>query len=267
VAGYAQRGGDSQPLTRTAAMTGIGTSLLFALANLLHPRMLWLMVWPVLVAMLAWGAVAVVVWTQAVTWLAGLLKQWVEYATIVVPWDSSVIAIFAAKVLLLLALVPLVQLTALLILSICGMPAMVEHVAALRFAALERRRGGSLAGSLWNSALALAGLAALAVLSLPLWIFPPLWPLIPVALMAWVNQKVLRYDALAEHATADEMRAVFAARRGALYLLGFVLALIAYVPVIGFIAPVMVGLTFIHHLLAALKALREAPIEGGSVRL
>jgi len=248
-------------------MTGIGTSLLFALANLLHPRMLWLMVWPVLVAMLVWGVVAVVLWAQAVIWLAGLLQRWVEYATVVVPWDSTAIAIFTAKVLLLLALVPLIQLTALLILSIWGMPAMVEHVAALRFATLARRRGGSFAGSLANSALALTGLAALGLVTLPLWILPPLWPLIPVAIMAWVNQKVLRYDALAEHATAEEMRAVFAARRGSLYLLGFALALVAYVPVIGFFAPVLVGLSFIHHLLAALKALREAPIEGASVRL
>ena len=248
-------------------MTGIGTSLLFALANLLHPRMLWLMVWPVLVAMLVWGVVAVVLWAQAVIWLAGLLQRWVEYATVVVPWDSTAIVIFTAKVLLLLALVPLIQLTALLILSIWGMPAMVEHVAALRFATLARRRGGSFAGSLANSALALTGLAALGLVTLPLWILPPLWPLIPVAIMAWVNQKVLRYDALAEHATAEEMRAVFAARRGSLYLLGFALALVAYVPVIGFFAPVLVGLSFIHHLLAALKALREAPIEGASVRL
>jgi hypothetical protein len=248
-------------------MKGIGSSLLFALGNLLHPRMLWLMVWPVLVAMLAWGVVAVIVWAQAVLWLAGLLQQWVEYATIVVPWDSTAIATFAAKVILLLALVPLIQLTALLILSIWGMPAMVEHVAERRFASLGRKRGGSLAGSLWNSALALAGLVLLGLVTLPLWVIPPLWPLIPVAIMAWVNQRVLRYDALAEHASAEEMRQILAARRGALYLLGLVLALLAYIPLLGFFAPVMVGLTFIHDLLAALKSLREAPIEGRMPRL
>ena len=30
-------------------------SLLFAFASLLHPRMLWLMIWPMLIAVLIWG--------------------------------------------------------------------------------------------------------------------------------------------------------------------------------------------------------------------
>jgi hypothetical protein len=41
-----------------------------------------------------------------------------------------------------------------------------------------------------------------------------------------------------------------------------VLALVAYVPLLGMFAPVVVGLTFIHYLLAQLKRLREQPVEG-----
>jgi CysZ protein len=89
-----------------------------------------------------------------------------------------------------------------------------------------------------------------------------LWPVIPLAIVGWVNQRVLRYDALAEHATAVEMRQVFAGRPGTLYALGVVLALLAYVPFVGFFAPVVFGLSFIHYLLAALKVHRESPIEG-----
>ena len=110
------------------------------------------------------------------------------------------------------------------------------------------------------------GLAVLGLVSLPFWLIPPLWPMIPVAIMGWVNQKMLRYDALAEHATADEMRAIFSARRGALYALGAVLALLAYVPLLGMIMPVLFGLAFIHFLLGELAALRQAPIEGEVLR-
>jgi len=110
-------------------------------------------------------------------------------------------------------------------------------------------------------------MVALGLATLPLWLIPPLWPLIPVLILGWVNQKVLRYDALAEHASADEMRAIFATHRRTLYLLGFVLALVAYVPLLGFFAPVLFGLAFIHFLLAELEARRQAPIEGESVRL
>jgi hypothetical protein len=80
--------------------------------------------------------------------------------------------------------------------------------------------------------------------------------------MGWLNQRVLRYDALAEHASHEEMLRIFALRRGSLFGMGAILALLAYVPFVGFIAPVLFGLAFIHLLLGELQALREAPIEG-----
>ena len=90
--------------------------------------------------------------------------------------------------------------------------------------------------------------------------------MIPVGILGWVNQRVLRYDALAEHADAGEMLAVFAGRRGSMYLLGLILALMAFIPLVGFFAPVLFGLSFIHYLLAALQAHRAAPIAGQDVR-
>jgi hypothetical protein len=237
-------------------MREAGAALLLALANLVHPRMLWLMTWPVLVAVAVWGGAAFLFWAQLVLWLGELIRGWMETATFFIRWDASAAALFAAKALILVLLVPLVQLTAVFLLGIFGMPAMVEHVAERRFPALERRRGGSFAGSLGNNLVSLGGLAALAVLSLPLWLFPPLWPLIPVAILGWVNQRVLRYDAVAEHADGEEMRRLFRERRATLYLLGATLALIAYVPLIGFVAPVVAGLTFIHYLLDSLARLR-----------
>lgn len=242
-------------------------SIAFAFFSMLHPRMLWLMVWPMLIAIAIWGTVLLFTGAQVVAILSSWMQQWLQGGTFFIRWDFSDAITVAAKILVFLAFVPLVYLTALLILSVFGMRAMVEHVAARRFAQLARRSGGSFAGSLLNSLVALAGLAVLGLVSVPLWIIPPLWPLIPAAIMGWVNQKVLRYDALAEHASADEMRSLFAARRKPLYILGAVLALAAYVPVVGLFAPVLVGLAFIHYLLGELQAFRQAPVEGEAVRL
>jgi len=241
-------------------MSEVGAALLFAFANLAHPRILWLMLWPVLLALALWGAAALVLWGRLVVWLADTLKGWVQTATFFVNWDATDVTLFAAKALILVLLVPLIQLTALLILGVFGMQVMVNHVAERRFPELERRRGGGFAGSVWNSVVALLGMLLLAVLSLPFWLFPPFWPLIPVAILAWVNQRVLRYDALAEHADAPEMKRIFAQCRATLLMLGAGLALVAYIPVLGFFAPVIVALTFIHYLLARLKRLREQPV-------
>lgn len=242
-------------------MNGITRSLLFAMGNLLHPRMLWLMLWPVLIALALWGTLAIVFWAQLAAWLAGLINQWLTTGMFAIQWDLQDAARIGAKALILILLVPLIQLTALLILSSFGMPAMVEHVASRSYPTLERRKGGSLAGSLWNGVVALCGMLGLFLVSIPFWFVPPLWPLIPVAILGWVNQRVLRYDALAEHADAAEMQRLFSSRRGSLYVLGAVLALVAYVPFIGFFAPVLFGLSFIHFLLAQLQAHREAPVE------
>jgi CysZ protein len=245
-------------------MTSIPRSLAYALANLLHPRMIWLMVWPLAVALGLWGTLALLFWTQMALTLADWMQQGLAHAPLISSWDFTTATLFLAKVLILVMLVPLIQLTALLILSIFGMPAMVEHVASRSYPQLERRSGGSLAGSVWNSCVGLLGLAGLGLVSIPFWVFPPLWPLIPVAILGWVNQRVLRYDALAEHADGAEMRQVFAGRRGSLYVMGLILALAAYIPLLGFFAPVLLGLSFIHYLLGALQAQRTAPIEASA---
>jgi CysZ protein len=226
----------------------------YGLLNLFHPRMLWLMVWPMLVSLAVWGTLALVFWTQLAFWLAGLLNQ---FALGTVRVELGDLAIFLANVALLLLFVPLVYLTALFILGAFGMQKMVDHVAARSFAHLERHRGGGTAGSVWNALVAFFGMLLLFAISLPLWLIPVLWPVITLAILTWVNQRLLRYDALAEHADAAEMGRVFREHRGPLLALGFLLGLAAYVPLLGFLAPVVFGLAFIRYLLGALEAIRR----------
>ncbi len=127
-----------------------------------------------------------------------------------------------------------------------------------RFPRSSGAAAAAMAGSLWNGVVAIAGIALLLAVSLPLWLLPPLWPLIPLAIFTWANQRLLRYDALSEHADREEMARIFRQRRGALLTLGLLFALIAYVPFVGFIAPVVFGLAFIRYLLGALQDLRAA---------
>jgi CysZ protein len=238
-------------------MPTLGKSLFLAVVSLFNRRMLWLMVWPVLVSLVFWGAAGLALWVKTAAWIAGQLGRLAAPLTAYIPFDFTGVTLFSAHVMLILLFVPLVYLTALLILGIFGMDAMLDHVASHHYPELERKRGGGAVGSVWNGVVALCGLVLLFLVTLPLLLIPPLWAIVPVAVMGWVNQKLLRYDALAEHATPEEMRAIFSARRGSLYLLGLVLALVAYVPVVGFFAPVLFALAFIHFGLASLRELRE----------
>ncbi len=230
----------------------------YAVANLLHPRMLWLIAWPMLIAVAIWGVIAALLWTRVAFLVAGLIQRGLESAAFFTRFDFADAALIAAHVALFLLFVPLVYLTALFILSVFGMQEMVEHVASHSFPGLERRRGGGAVGSAWNGVVALVGMIALVVVTLPLWLLPPLWPVVPLVIFGWVNQRLLRYDALAEHADRQERALIFRARRGHLCLLGVLLALLAYVPLLGFVAPVLFGLAFIRYLLGALAELRAA---------
>jgi CysZ protein len=238
----------------------IAGSLLYGFANVFHPRMLWLMAWPMLVAIALWGAVAIALWARAAIWIAEHLRQWLASSALLTRFDLGDATLVAAHVLLFLLFVPLVYLTALFILALFGMQKMVDYVASRSYPELERRRGGGVAGSGWNGVVALLGMLGLAVASLPLWLIPPLWPLIPIAVLGWGNQRLLRYDALAEHADRDEMSRIFRGRRATLYLLGALLALVAYIPLVGLLAPVAFGLAFIHYLLGALAQQRGRDI-------
>lgn len=235
----------------------VARSLLYAAGNVLHPRMLWLMLWPMLLALLVWGTAAFFFWVRLAQGLAAWLEGGLAWALSWAHLELHAVALVAAHVLLFLAFVPLVYLSALFILSVFGMQQMVDHVAARSFPQLERRHGGGVAGTGWNSLVAFFGMIGLGLLSVPFWLFPPLWPLIPIVILGWVNQRLLRYDALAEHADGREMTHLFRTRRGGLYALGALLALAAYVPILGLFAPVLFGLAFIHYLLSALAAGRS----------
>jgi CysZ protein len=235
-------------------MRPVLAALGYGAANLLHPRMLWLMVWPMLVAVGFWGIAALFLWVRTALRIAEVIQAGLDVFHVQAP-DAALIA---AHAVLFLLFVPLVWLTALFILGVFGMGQMVEHVASMSFPNLERRHGGGIAGSIANGIATFLGMAALAIVTLPLWLLAPLWPLIPLIIFAWANQRLLRYDALADHASREEMREVFRQRRGHLYLFGLLLALVAYIPVVGFVAPVLFGLAMIRYLLGALAEHRAS---------
>jgi len=158
-------------------------------------------------------------------------------------------------------------------------PSIVALVAARRFPDLERRRGGSfVTGALGAAAATL--LAALAfIVTLPLWLVPPLAIVLPPLIWGWLTARVLAYDVLADHASADERRALARAHRGALLVIGVVCGYLGAAPSLLWasgalsvvLAPVLVPLAiwvytlvfafaslwFAHYLLDALHALRR----------
>ncbi len=216
-----------------------------------------LVIWPLLVATVLWLGVAIFFWGSWINELTGMLQstsmqQWLAQGFL------AVAAHYLIGIVLALLIFPAIYVTALLITATFGMPAMVDHVARRHYPDLELKKGGSFSGSLWNALIATFVYCAGWVATLPLWLFSPFALVLPIALMAYLNQRLFRYDALAGHASREEYDLLIRRSSGRLYLLGAVSGLLQLLPLAGFFLPVYVGLAYTHLCLSELKALRAA---------
>jgi len=220
-----------------------------ALPILFTRRIVALATLPLALAALAWIVIAVAAWTP----LTGMLAHaFGEQAG-----ETSWLARFAAQVVALLMFAALAVATALAAIAILAMPVIVSTVSARHFPALAAQGGGSVAGSAANATLALLLFVPLWLLSLVLLVFPPLYAVASLLLNAWLSQRMFRYDALAEHASAAEIATVLRGSRARLLGLGLVLSPLSLVPVFNvLVLPIYAGIAFTELCLAELAALR-----------
>lgn len=225
-----------------------------ALGSLRAPGMLWHMVWPAIVALLLWTVGAVFSWSV----LVGAAMEWIEGWPFAGEWvqtsdAAAATALVLVKIALVVALVPLIYLTAAFLVAIIALPMMVERVARDEYAELEQRRGGSNVGSVMNTVWASALFLVLLLLSLPLWLIPGAGLLVSIGLTAWLNARSFGYDSLMQHADRAEIARLPKARREPMLLLGGACALLAHVPFVNLVAPAFSALAFVHFMLQSLR--------------
>jgi signal transduction histidine kinase len=237
-------------------MDNLLRSLQRAAQDLMAPRMLALVLWPMGLSLLLWGGLA---WLFGAAWKAEIadflaatpfqgLLHWA---------GAEWLMAYAAIIILALLWLPALYLTALLITSLFLMPLIVNFVAERHYPDLARLKGGSLAGSIVNGVLALLLYILAWVLILPVWLFAPFGIAVSILLNAWLNQRLFMYDALSDHASAEELKDERHAGGGWLYALSSLLGLLHFVPLVNFLAPVYMGLAFTHHGLGALDSSRK----------
>lgn len=225
-----------------------------AIGSLRMPGMLWHMIWPAIVALLLWIVGAIFSWSV----LVGAAMGWIETWPFAGEWvQGSEIAagtaLILVKIALVLAMLPLIYLTAAMLVAIFALPMMIERVARDEYADLEERRGGSNLGSVTNTLWASALFVVILVASLPLWLIPGVGLLVSLALTAWLNARSFGYDSLMQHADRDEIANLPHARREPMLLLGGACALLAHVPFVNLVAPAFSALVFVHFMLQSLR--------------
>lgn len=204
-----------------------------ATAYCLHPRVIGLSFLPlVLMAVLALG-LGYFFWEPAIesvrlslddSALLNTLWGWLQ------GMGLANLKTVLAPLIVIFAVTPVIVVLSLLVVAVLMTPTLVSLVAERRFPLLERKKGGSLVVSLlWSLGSTLLAVIAL-VVSIPLWLVPPLILILPPLIWGWLTYRVMAFDALSDHASADERREILRQHRGALLGIGIVTGYLGAAP-------------------------------------
>ncbi|MGZ5093201.1 MAG: EI24 domain-containing protein [Burkholderiales bacterium] len=228
-----------------------------ALRDLFQPRVLAVVLLPMLASIVVWSVLAWIFWAPWTEAFQALIDATAAGRWLITHGGSWVLGSMSALFVLAM-LMPAVLITAIVITEVVAMPVIVS-VVARHYPGLKRRGEGTLLGSVANATVAITVFALLWILTLPLWLTGIGAVVLPALNSAYLNQRLFRYDALAEHATREEYGVLVRRAKGRLYALGLLLALLYYVPILNLIAPVVSGLAYTHFCLSELVRLRRQP--------
>ena len=265
------------------SMQQVFKSFGLALVGAMHPKMLWLSLRPFFIVSILWGALIWLTWTPALEMLstfltASILTSWIADGLIWAGFESA--RAWIAPLFFVMLLIPLISISLLVFIALTTVPTIVKVVARqYAYKDIVKKKGGSLFGSfiytLWSTLICLA----LVMLTLPVWWIPPLVAVLPPLIWGWLTMRLMSYDVLALHATAEERDTLLHQHRWPLLAMGIIsgmlgavptffwatsaLALVLF-PIVSFVALwvyslifVFAALWFTHYLLEALKELRS----------
>ncbi|MBT9456205.1 MAG: EI24 domain-containing protein [Burkholderiaceae bacterium] len=253
-----------------------------AVAYCLHPKVILLSLLPLLIAAGLSGGLAYLYWESAVEGLRATLDSWLIVDSLL-RWLGSIggegFRTVLVPIIIIALAVPVIVVVSLVLVALLMTPALVTLVANRRFPLLERRKGAAFWQSvLWSLGCTVAALFAL-LLSVPLWLIPPLVMILPPLIWGWLSFRVFAFDVLADHASATERRQLMREHRAPMLLMGVICGYLGAAPSLvwafGVIAvvlwPLLVVVTvwiytlvfafaalwFAHYALAALERLRQ----------
>jgi len=234
-----------------------------AAASQLHPRMIGALFLPFVIAFL--GAVLLLwfFWQPLTGWLDGEASSWGVFNTI----DGWFVALglFSLKLWLvpLMAaglLLPMAGILGLVIAAVFVMPIVLHHLERRDYHGLGRQGRHTTALGLWN-AVWVGTLFCLGWLfTMPLWLIPPMALVLPVFWWAFALNRMLRVDAMIEHASPAERRLLWRRHNRQLWLIAACLAVINLIPLFWLVMPVFSALVYAHFCLEAIRRLRAETV-------
>jgi len=255
----------SQPQTPRAVsvgLSGVGQAFWRALVSQLHPRMLFALLLPFFIMLV--GAILLLIFALSplTQWINQMLNETSALIT-ANAWLASMglfsldaVNTWLVGFIVLMMLLPISGILGLTVAAIFVMPIVVTHVSRQHFPGLVLQGQHAFVVSVWNAVWVSVVFVLGWILTLPFWLFPPLGLLVSLLWWTFAFSRIMRIDAIVEHATAQE-RSLLIARHGTgFWTIGMCCALMNLVPPAWIFLPVFSGLIYTHYGLDALQRLR-----------
>lgn len=230
-----------------------------ALVSQCHPSMLFAVLLPFLIALV--GAILMMwfFWTPLTDWLRTELARWGAVQR-VDDWLAAVgmfsLKVYLTPVIAAAILLPASGVLGLAIAAVFVMPLVLRHLERGEYAGLARQGRHPLAVSVWNAAWVSLVFVVGWLLTLPLWLVPPMAIVLHVGWWAFAFSRMLRVDAIVDHASPAERRLLLARHNLPFWGIGLICALINLLPPAWVVLPVYGSLVYAHYGLDALARLR-----------
>ena len=255
----------SQPQTPRAVsvgLSGVGQAFWRALVSQLHPRMLFALLLPFFIMLV--GAILLLIFALSplTQWINQMLNETSALIT-ANAWLASMglfsldaVNTWLVGFIVLMMLLPISGILGLTVAAIFVMPIVVTHVSRQHFPGLVLQGQHAFVVSVWNAVWVSVVFVLGWILTLPFWLFPPLGLLVSLLWWTFAFSRIMRIDAIVEHATTQE-RSLLIARHGTgFWTIGMCCALMNLVPPAWIFLPVFSGLIYTHYGLDALQRLR-----------
>lgn len=226
----------------------------------LHPSMIFALFLPVIVTIVLFSILLWFGFTPLNEWLIAQFDQsalssyadpWVGVAGLL--WLKSWLIPFISLFMLL----PLAGIAGLAVTAVWIMPWVLSHLSARNYPDVQALGRHATLLSVWNAIWVSVVFLVGWLITLPLWFIPPLGLILSVFWWTFAFTKMMRIDALVDHASPTERKTILLQRNRGFWIIGLICALVNLFPPAWIFLPVFSGLVFAHYSFQAIRDLRQ----------
>lgn len=241
-------------------MDAIGLAFKRALVSQLHPKMIVALFMPFIIALVGGILLFWFLWSPLTIWFNTYLSQ-LDMINNLDKWLLTIglfsIKLYIIPIMAAALLLPLAGVLGLVIAAIFVMPVVLSHIQPRQYPEVSRMGKNTIAVGTFNAIVVGIIFALGWLFTMPLWLFPPFALILPIFWWAYAYNKIMRVDAIVEHATASERKQILKQHSTNSWIIGLILSMINLLPPLWIVLPVFSALVFAHYSLQALRQHRD----------